>query len=324
MVYVVLWIVSVVVVGGIGALGYVIIEGWNFADAVYMSVITLATVGFQELHPLSQAGRVWTMILSVAAVGIIFGTVGVVAENLMTAVASGQREARRMQKQIDGLSGHFIVCGFGRVGSQVAKELREQGHAVVVIDGPGDESLDRAEDADYLVVRGDGTSDDVLLAAGVKRARGLIAAIDSDADNVYVTLTARALSPELFIVGRATSNEVLAKLRQAGADRAISPYTMAGHRIAGLALRPGVVDFIDAALNRVDLGFSIEELEVRPGRLVGVMVAEARRRGLFVLAIRHGDGRYEPNPPDTRRLEVGQSLIVSGTTEALSAVDGAS
>lgn len=321
--YVVLWIVSVAAVALVGALGYILIEGWNFGDAIYMSVLTLTTVGFKELHALSGAGRAWTMLLSVTAIGIIFGTVGVVAENLMSAATSGKREARRMQKRIDALTGHFIVCGFGRVGSQVAWELAEQGNDVVITDAGHEDSLERAVESGYLVVKGNGASDEVLRSAGVERARGLVAAIDSDPENVYVTLTARALNPRLFIVARATSDDVLAKLRQAGADRAVSPYTMAGHRIAGLALRPAVVDFIDAALNRVDLGFSIEELGVMPGRLAGSTVSEARARGLFVLAIRHSDGRYEPNPADGRRLEVGQSLIVSGTIEALRAVDGA-
>lgn len=313
---VVIWITLVVLVAGIGTAGYMVFEGWPFMDALFMAVITLTTVGFREVHPLDASGQVWTMLLSIAAVGIIFGTIGVVAESILVEAASGKREERRMARTIAALHHHFIVCGYGRVGSKVARDLIDDGQQVVVIDIRGD-SLERARADGYLIVAGDGTSDDVLRLAGVERARGLVSCIDSDANNVYVTLSARSLNPHLFIVGRAGADGVDAKLLQAGADRAVSPYTMAGRRIAELALRPRVVDFIDAALSRGDLAFTMEEIEVAEGPLSGQTVGSLRGRGVFTLAIMKAAGDYEPNPADDRTLSVGEHLIVSGSAQAL-------
>lgn len=312
-----IWVEAVALVAAIGALGFIVIEGWNPFDALYMAVITLTTVGYTEIHPLSTAGRVWAMVLAVAAIGIIWGSVGMVAQNMVADVASGKREARMIKRTIDSLSGHFVVCGYGRVGSLVARELTEDGQQVVVIDIRPD-SLERAARDGFLIVAGDGTSDAVLKAAGVERARGLVSSIDSDANNVYVTLSARAMNPNLFIVGRAGAEGVDLKLRQAGADRAVSPYTMAGRRIAELALRPRVVEYIDAALSRGDLAFSMEEVEVGDGsELVGQTVGALRARGVFTLAIMRAPGVYEPNPNDTRTLVPGEHLIVSGSNDAL-------
>lgn len=222
-----------------------------------------------------------------------------------------------MARTIDALQHHFIVCGYGRVGSKVARDLIDDGQQVVVIDVRPD-SLERARADGYLIVAGDGTSDDVLRLAGVERSRGLVSCIDSDANNVYVTLSARSLNPHLFIVGRAGSEGVDAKLLQAGADRAVSPYTMAGRRIAELALRPRVVDFIDAALSRGDLSFTMEEVEVSAeGPLAAQTVGTLRTRGIFTLAIMRAAGDYEPNPADDRTLRAGEHLIVSGSAQAL-------
>ena len=222
-----------------------------------------------------------------------------------------------MARAVAELRDHFIVCGYGRVGSMVARELVEGGQAVVVVD-IRPESLEVAVAHGHLVVAGDGTSDSVLTEAGVGRARGLVTAIDSDANNVYVTLSARALNPGLFIVGRASAPGAEAKVLQAGANRVVSPYTMAGQRIAELALRPRVVEFIDAALSQGELAFSMEEVEVGAGgpldqRTVGALRAD----GIFTLAIVRGPGAYDPNPPDERVLAVGETLIVSGSAEIL-------
>lgn len=320
--HVIVWILSVGLVALVGALGYMALEGWGFFDSLYMSVNTLGTTGFREVHPLDRAGEIWTMLLTVAAIGIIFGTVGVVAEQIVATVGSGRWEQRRMQKKIESIRDHFIVCGYGRVGGQVAEDLRSAGEVVVVIDAKED-SLARAEAEGFLVVHGNSASDEVLTRAGVLRARGLVTCIDSDSDNVYVTLTARALSPDLYIIGRAGSARVIPKLRQAGANHAVSPYVMAGHRITSLALRPGVVNFLDAALNRIDLGFGVDEIPVVEGdRLAGRTMADLRGHGVFVLAIHDGDGGYEPNPVDDRVAEPGVTLIVSGSSEVLREFDG--
>ena len=312
-----IWIAAVLVVAATGTAGYVVLEGWNVSDALYMAVITLTTVGFREVHELDAAGRAWTMILSVGAVGIIFGTVGIVAEGLLAEVASGRKEAMRMERAVAELRNHFIICGYGRVGSMVARELVHGGQRVVVVD-LRPESLVPAQADGHLIVAGDGTSDVVLRKAGVEHARGLVTCIDSDANNVYVTLSARALNPSLFIIGRASADGAAAKVLQAGADRVVSPYTMAGRRIAELALRPRVVEFIDAAMSHGELAFSMEEVEVGTGgSLGGRTVGSLRAEGIFTLAIVRGPGAYEPNPADERVLAVSETLIVSGSAERL-------
>ncbi|HRA76167.1 MAG TPA: potassium channel protein [Propionicimonas sp.] len=311
------WVAAVLGLAVLGALGYMLLEGWSFLDGLYMAVTTMTTVGFREVHELDWPGRIWTMLMALSAIGIIFGTVGVVAENIMNDVASGRRRAKRMSRVISQLKGHYVVCGYGRVGSMVARELRDDGHVVVVID-VGEESLKRAEDDDYLVIHGDGASEEVLRRAGVERAIGLVSVIDSDAHNVYVTLTARSLNPTLFIVGRAGDQTVIPKLIQAGADRAVSPYTMAGRRIVNLTLRPGVIEFIDAALTRSSLAFTMEEVRADAGGpLDGHTVGELRTRGILTLAVLHAPGQYEANPPDDRQVLAGEHLIVSGATEVL-------
>lgn len=314
------WVVAVISLALVGSAGYMLLEGWSFADALYMAVTTMTTVGFREVHELHAAGRLWTMFIVLSAIGLIFGTVGVVAEQVMADVASGKRKTKRMNRMIDRLSGHFVVCGYGRVGSMVAGELVAAGYRVVVID-VGEESLKRAEADDYLVVHGDGASEEVLRQAGVERAKGLVSAIDSDAHNVYVTLSARALNPDLFIVGRAGNQNVITKLLHAGADRAVSPYVMAGRRMVNLTLRPAVIEFIDAALMRESVAFTMEEVVAAPGGpLVGRTIGDLRAQGVLTMAMVADGGSYEPVPADDRLVKVGERLIVSGTTEALMAL----
>lgn len=306
------WLALVVGVIVIGTAGYVVIEGWSALDALYMTVITVTTVGFREVGPLGEAGRAWTMLLAIAGVGLLFGFVGVMAEALVMEATSGEREARRMAREVDALGGHFVLCGYGRVGSTVARELRHDGEQVVVIDVLP-ESLDRARADGFLVVGGDATDDETLRAAGITRAAGLITTVDSDASNVYVILSSRAMNPGLFIVGRANAAGAEAKLMQAGADRVVSPYTMAGHRIAGLALRPRVVDYIDAALSHGELAFALEQVTAREGdSIVGASVGELRDRGIFTLAVVRADHGYDANPAPDRRLAAGETVIVSG------------
>jgi voltage-gated potassium channel len=315
------WLVIVLATIVVGTAGYVVLFRWSLTDAAYMTVITMTTVGFREVRELVDwPERAWTMLLAVAGVGIIYGSIGIVAEAVLAEAASGRREARRMAEAVAALRDHYILCGYGRVGSTVATELVHAGARLVVIDiEPA--SLERAQRDGHLVVEGDATADDTLRLAGIERARGLISTIDSDANNVYVTLSARSLNPRLFIVGRANFAGSDAKLLQAGADRVVSPYTMAGRRIAELAIRPRVADFIDAALSHGELRFSMEELEVAAGGpLDGRLVGDIQGEGVFVLAIVRGEQEYEPNPPPDRRLVAGDSLVVSGASEPLRAL----
>jgi K+ transport systems, NAD-binding component len=318
-----IWLVVIVGCIVVGTGGYLVLEpGWRLLDALYMTVITLTTVGFREGQPVTDAGRIWTMILSLVGVGLIFGTVGIVAEYLVVEATSGRREAKRMVEAVSKLSGHYILCGYGRVGLTVARELVHSGLKVVVIDILP-ESLARARREGFLEVEGDATEEATLRAAGIERARGLITTIDSDAHNVYVILSARAINPDLFVVARANTEDSEARLMQAGASRVVSPYTMAGHRLAELAVRPRVVDFIDAALSHGELAFSMEEVEVVHGNAIdGTTVGALRDSGVFVLAIVTGERSYEANPPADRILTAGETLVVSGSVARLHELRG--
>ena len=316
--WVTFWVAIVLGIAAIGALGYVVFLGWSVSDAIYMTVITLTTEGYREVRDLDEGGRVWTMLVAVAGVGIIFGTVGFVAETFVAEALSGRRDRRRMERKVEALRDHIVVCGFGRVGATVARELEHAGVAVVVIDTIA-HSIAEAKSEGHLVVEGDATHDDVLLRAGVQRAKALITAVDSDATNVYVTLSARSLNPKLFIVARANEEGSEGKLRQAGAHRVVSPYTRAGRQIAELATRPRVADFIDFARSHGQLAFSIEEVEVAAdGPLVGKTVADLAGRGIHVMAIvTYGPGQFDTHAPMDRVLKAGEQLIVSGTADVL-------
>ena len=318
--HVAVWGAAVIGAVIVGTLGYMLLLGWPVMEAWYMTMITLTTVGFREVQPLGTIGQVWTSLLAVAGVAIIFGTVGIAAEYIVEEVTSGRREVRRMQEAIDALSGHFVLCGYGRVGATVARELVEAGESVVVVDLV-QASLERARADGHRVVLGDATTDAILRQAGVDRARGLVTAIDTDALNVYVILSARPLNPGLTIIGRANTLEAEDKLLRAGADRVVSPYTMAGHRLAELAVRPGVMDYLDAALDHREPAFGLEAVSVvASGGLDGRMVGDVRAEGIVVLAIAHAEGahaRYESNPADDRRLAPGEAVIASGDTDAL-------
>jgi voltage-gated potassium channel len=296
-----IWLAVIAAAVVISTAGYVALNpGYTLIDALYMTVITLTTVGFREVQPPNDATRVWTMVVAMGGVGLIFGSVGIVAEYIVEEATSGR-----------------ILCGFGRVGATVARELVNSGRKVVVIDVLS-ESLGRARREGFLEVEGDATEEATLRAAGIERARGLITTIDSDAHNVYVILSARAMNPGLFVVARANTADAETRLIQAGASRVVSPYTMAGHRLAELATRPLVVDFIDAALSHGELSFSMEEVEVGPsGPLTGTTVGALRDTGVFVLAIVTGSRKYEANPRANRVLQAGETLIVSGSAPQL-------
>jgi voltage-gated potassium channel len=311
------WLLAVVVAVGTFTFLFWALEGWSFSDALFMTVTTLTTVGYGQIQPLDESGRIVAMAAALGGAALIFGGVGIMAEVVVAEIDSGRRERRKMQERIQKMTGHYIVCGFGRVGGTVAGELKESGRGVVVVDILP-ESIERARTAGYLVVEGDATTEDTLLAAGVDRAAGLVATIDEDVYNVYVVLSASTLNAGLFIVGRANLPAAEARLKRAGADRVVSPYMMAGHRIAELAVRPAVSDFIDAALSRAHLSFSIEEYRVLAGGpLDGTTVGDLLERGIFTLAVVRGPGEYDAHPPSDRRLQAGEELILSAGRDTL-------
>lgn len=302
-----------------GTIGYVAL-GFSVLDAVYQTVTTISTVGFREVRPLHTAGKIFTIVLILAGVSTALYAFSVVLEMLVEGHLRRHFERRRMERNIARMTGHTIVCGWGRVGRAVGNYLSGQGADVVVID------LDAARVAQtpYPALVGDVTDDDVLHKAGLMRARALVAAINTDAENVYVTLSARELRPDLVIVARARTEESEPKLLRAGATRVVNPQRIGGQRIAAAALQPNVVEFLDVVMHDGSLEFRLEEVSIQPGsRLAGRTLYEAEigdNTGALVLAIRDPDGTFLANPPLQTTLDVGHVLIAIGTGQQLSAL----
>lgn len=306
----------------LGGVGYALIEGWSWVDAFYMAIITVTTVGFAEVHPLTPAGRLFTSALIILGVsGITYAFTALT--NYMIAGEFGDVLGEiRMKHQIRALEDHFVVCGFGRVGQQVCTQLRQEGHPLVVVDADTD-AIERARAKGYLVVKGDAGSDQVLQEAGIARAKGLVAAVESDAANLFVVLTARTLNTNLRIVARAGTEENAEKLQLAGADRVLSPYSLGGRLIAQTLMRPDVVDFLEAVMYDESLQLFLEELTVGRGcYLDHQTVGEARIRettGANILGLKRGQDVIV-SPGSTTLLQPGDVLVALGTRQQLQAL----
>jgi voltage-gated potassium channel len=293
--------------------------GGTWLDALFMTVTTITTIGYGEVRPLDGPGRVFTMVIAVAGIGAFFYTFTVVMEHLVAVRLADPRGRRRMERRIAELEGHVIVAGLGRVGRQAAAELMEAGTLFVALD-PGPAAARLAEDRGYLLLGGDATEDAVLERAGVRRARGLIATTANDATNMYIVLSARVLNPALRIVTRAADEASVAKLLRAGADRAISPYAIGGHRLAHLILSPAVVDFFETALRRGQEALAIEDLALPSASSAIDRTLEAlavrQATGASVLAVLR-EGTPIPNPPPDLTLRAGDRLLALGTSDQL-------
>lgn len=303
----------------VGSVGYVLL-GFSPLDAVYQTVTTITTVGFREVHPLGTAGKVFTIALILTGVGTALYAFSVVLESLVEGHLRQHFERRRMERDIARMSGHAIVCGWGRVGRATAAYLAGQGADVVVVDiDPG-----RAAEVPHPALAGDVTDDEVLRKAGIMRARALVAAINTDAENVYVTLSARSLRPDLVIIARARNEASEAKLLRAGATRVVNPQRIGGQRIAAAALQPNVTEFLDVVMHDGSLEFRLEEVPVLAGSgLDGSTLDEAsagERTGALILALRDGDGTFLTNPPLRTTVKAGYVLIAIGTRPQLSAL----
>jgi len=309
-----------------GTIGFMVIEGWGVLDALYMTVTTMATVGFGEIHPLSPQGRVFTIALIVLGVGGALYLLTTMMQFVFEGHLGRNLERRRMQRRIDHLRDHFILCGFGRVGRQVSHDFRAAGVPFVVID-VNQSSLDAAAEEGCLCVRGDAADDDTLRRAGIETARGLVTCVNSDADNIFVTLSARALRADLFIVARGNNDEAAPKLRRAGADRVVSPYSIGGRQMAMLATRPAAVELIDRVLSHADVDLLLEDFTIREGsRLVGRTVREVGQEiapGVLILAIRR-QAQLVTQPPWDAAVGVGDELVAFGTSAQLRALEAAS
>lgn len=308
----------------IGALGYVLIEGWSFLDGLYMTVITLSTIGYGEVHPLSSSGRLFTIVL--IFVGLSVGTVVVGRAWRIVIERQFQKffdRQRKMKEEIEKTTGHTIFCGYSRLGRLAAQELRSAGVAVVVVDMDNGRIAD-AEAAGFLTVRGDATTDEVLLAAGIERADRLIALLPRDSDNLYIILTARELSPALYIVSRAEDEAGEKRLKRAGVDRVISTYSLAARKLADGLMRPFVTDFFEIAGRGHD-GWKIEEIRIAPasgvcGKTLG-QLAWRQKSKVGIAAIVSPRGDLELNPSGETIIEPGSTLIAIGWKSDISALE---
>ena len=302
-----------------GVAGYMLINRWDLLDSFYMVIITISTVGYTEVHPQGPVGRLFTSALIVVGVATMLYGFGVFAETLADNAFGAYRRERQLQRSLNQLRDHFIICGYGRIGTQIVAEFEEHRIPYAVIDQT-EEAVGRLRAEARLHIEGDASREDVLKQAGIERARGLISAVDSDERAVYIVLAARALNPGLYIVARAGRPESIRRLELAGATRTISPYLMAGHRMAELAVRPALVDVLDS-LHHGAAEIGVEEMVVTPsttasGKTIeesGLLTAAAAK----VLALRKKDGTLHVSPSGALRLEEGDLVIALGTEEQL-------
>jgi voltage-gated potassium channel len=309
-----------------GTAGFVIIEGWNVFDAFYMTITTVTTVGYGEIHPLSRAGRLFNSGVIILGVATVLYTFSFLMARLIEGDLQQRWARRRRQHMLDDLNNHFIVCGFGRIGQIVAREFTRQAVAFVIIERDP-ERMQAAVDMGYLAVEADASSEDVLRRLAIGRARGFIAAVSTDADNVFAILTARLLRPDLFIIARAETEDAKAKLVRAGADRVLSPYQIGGLQLAQTALRPAVVDFVQLATSSDNLDLNMEQVQIGEGApLAGRSLIDAHLRqrfGVVVVGIQRASGGMEFNPAPESVMRVGDYLVVLGQARNLRELEAA-
>ena len=311
-----------VAVMAVATAGYAALEGWSSFDAFYMTITTITTIGGGEPRPMDVAGKWWT--IGVVIFG--FGSLTYTVLQLFGYVIEGQLGAdvsqRRMRGRVAKMNDHFILCGFGRVGREIAHDFTAEHIPFVVVD-INQQSLERAAAEGFSVMNGNAADVGTLQAAGIERARGLITAIDDDADNIYVTLSARVLKPDIFIVARANAPDAERKIRLAGANRVISPYTIGGRRMASLAMRPTAVEFVDTVLSANNGQLLLEDLTIKPDSVwISRSLSELFPEGYeaFVLALkRDGAMRFRPAPETL--LQAGDELVVAGPPEAIHALE---
>lgn len=303
-----------------GTAGYMAIEKWRFIDALYMTVITLGTVGFKEVHDLSDPAKVFTMVLIVFGVSVLGYIVGSLAQIMFEGQIQRVMGRLKVEKMIDKLNDHYIICGYGRIGSLICKEFKANGLQFVIVE-KSPETAERLDEDGYLYMKGDATLDETLLKAGIKRAKGLISVVTSDTENVYITLTARGLNPDLYILARSGEEGSDIKLKRAGANKVVSPYIIGGTRMAQSILRPNVVDFIEIATGSEHIDLQMEEISIPPHSAFAgeTLVSSGFRRetGVIIIGIKKAHGKMVFNPHSQAKIEGGDTLIVLGEPIAI-------
>ena len=319
----VLFLFFVILFGG--TFGYMLLEKTSFWDGMYLTIITIATVGYGDIVPIYPGGKVFTVFLVFAGAGLVMYTFGKITEMMVEGSLQKILERRKMDKKIARLHDHYIVCGFGRIGQVICEILADAGRPFVVIERDED-VLREIDQLHYISVAGEASEDEILETAGIERAKGLIAVVSTDADNLYITLTARGLNPKLFILARSSGSAgTRRKLMRAGASKVISPYYIGARRMAQLILRPTVTDFIDLAMYAGELGLRLEEILVRENASFvdkNLMESGIRKQyDVIVVAIKREDGEMLFNPkPDTMIL-LGDIMIVLGEADQINAME---
>ena len=315
-------ILTVILLVGTG--GYMLFEHWDFMDALYMTVITITTVGYREVGPVSGTGRIFTIFIIFFGVGIIAYILGLAAQVMVDIQVRSLIGRRKLGQKLKSLKDHYILCGFGRIGSIIARELWESKIPMVVIDTDLD-NMEALESEGIPYINDDATSDEVLLNAGIERAVGIVSVVASDADNLFITMTARGLNPGLFILARADEEATEKKLLRAGANRVMMPYLIGGHKMAQAIIKPAVTDFLDVTFQSKDIGLEMEEVRVgENSRLNGLALMDSGIRqelDVIIVAIRKKDGEMQFNPSSQTRIEAGDTLISLGKRDDLAKLE---
>lgn len=304
----------------LGTVGYMGIEGWRFLDALYMTIITLGTVGFREVYPLSDAGKVFTIFLIIFGVSVIGYIVGSLAQIMFEGQFQRIIGRKKVEKMVEALKDHYIICGFGRMGSLICREFAAKPIPFVIVERNAD-IIEKLKEESYLFLHGDATDDETLLKAGIKKAKGLISVVTSDTENVYITLTARGLNPDLYILARSGEEGSEIKLKRAGANKVVSPYLIGGSRMAQAILRPNVVDFIEIATGREHLELQMEEIRIPDhSSFVGENLVSSgfrKETGVIIIGIKKAIGKMVFNPHSHAKIEANDTLIVLGEPAAI-------
>jgi voltage-gated potassium channel len=313
-------LVILVVILFIGSLGYMFIEGWDFLDSLYMTVITITTVGFGEVREVTVLGRVFTIFIIFFGIGIIAYILGMVAQTMVELQVRSIIGRRKLGQKMRSMKNHYIICGYGRIGKIIARELTANKIPLVVIENdPEEKPTLENEQTPYII--DDATSEEVLMEAGVDRAKGLVSVVASDADNLFITITARGLNPKIFILARADEEHTEKKLLRAGANKVVMPYLLGGHKMAQTLIKPAVTDFIDFAVDNREMGLEMGELVVsEQSRLNGATLVDSGIRqemDVIIVAIRTKEGEMRFNPSSQTRIEAGDTLISLGKSHDL-------
>lgn len=313
-------LVGLLIIIIVGTLGYHLIEGWNFLESLYTTIQTISTVGYGDYTPQTWEGKLFTTILIIFGVGTTLYTVGLLAEAMIEARLLFISGRGKQEKMIERMKNHYIICGCGRIGHLICRELRADKIDFVVIEN-NPEVIQKIEEEGFVYYKGDATQDKSLMNAGIKRAKGIVCVLPTDAENLYVILTAKEINPKIYVLSRSEEEESEHRLLRAGADRVMSPYTLGGMRMAMAILKPAMLDFIEISTRRQSLELRMEEMSIRDGSpIIGKSLEESEIRhnfGLIIVAVKKDSGKMIFNPLASYMIEKGDRLIAMGEDENL-------